>query len=718
MGSIPIRTMSELTPMKIGFVILGFFPLYVLPQDTIEDVIEQKLEHIAELTQNEETDYTTILEALSYYKTHPLNLNTATANELSDLGLLNELQIEALISHIEKNGKLISIYELQCIDGFDVETIRKILPYVFIRDVSDQPNITLKEMFSKGNHQLIFRIQQVIEKQKGFAPADSTAICNNPDSRYIGSPQKIYTRYHFNYGNNLSTGFTAEKDPGELFFKRNHKFNYPCYDSLLKGKKYGGFDFYSAHIFVRNIQFIKALAIGDYQIGFGQGLTAWNGPAYGKSSDAVNIRKNAPGLKPYISVDENQFMRGVALTGGSKTFQTTGFFSHKKIDANITLTDSLNEAEEVSSLQTTGLHTTPSEIADKHAITQTIYGGNISYRRRKFSAGITAIQTLLGAELNRNLSAYNKFEFTGNSLLNMSADYSFMLKNLCFFGEAAMSQNGGTAFLNGCIMAPDPKLSLAVLHRNFQKEYQSLHANAFAEGSMPANEQGIYLGISVKPVKSILLNAYYDHFAFPWLKYQVNAPSSGKDVVIQLNYTPNKKFDTYLRYRQKDKFVSSNTPDEIDFIVPFEQKNYRWHIAYQILPSIKLRNRVEWIMLNDESKAESETGYLVYQDVIYKKTESRISFAFRYALFDTKSYDSRIYAYETEIPGAYSIPSYYYMGNRVYLMLNYDVTRRIEFWIRCSQTYYSNKKIINEGSLNEIRGNTKSEIKLQLRFKF
>lgn len=706
------------------FFVLLFGMRAAFSQDTIETIVEQKLEDLAETSQNEEADYTHLLEALSYYKKHPLNLNTANTVELSDFGLLNELQIETLLSHIERNGKLLSVYELQSIEGFDLETIRRILPYVYVADVTDQPHVALKDMLVKGNHQLTFRVQQVIEDQKGFLPADSADICNSPNSRYMGSPQKIYVRYRFNYANNFSAGFTMEKDAGELFFPGNQRFSYPCYDSLLKGKHKGGFDFYSAHLFVRNIRFIKALALGDYQLGFGQGLAAWSGLAYGKSSDAVSIKKYAPGIRPYTSADENLFMRGAAFTGGGKNLQATGFVSRKKVDANITLTDSLNEAEEISALQTTGLHTTPSEIADKRAVEQTIYGGNIAYRRRKFSAGLTGMQTLFSAKLNRNLSSYNQFEFTGKSLANFGADYSFLFGNLSIFGEAAASvPNGeaerlGLAFLNGCIIALDPKLSFALLHRSFQKEYQSLHANAFAEGSLPANEHGIYFGLSAKPAKAVSVSAYYDHFVFPWLKYQVDAPSSGKDFLVQVNYTPSRKFDTYVRYKQKDKFVSSNVADEIDFIVPFMQQNFRWQLSYQATSSVKLRCRAEWIMLNDESKPEKENGYVLYQDMIYKKVGSKISVALRYALFDTKSYDSRIYAYETDIPGVYSIPSYYYKGSRAYVMLNYDITRSIECWVRWSQTYYANKNVISEGTLNEINGSTKSEVKFQLRFKF
>lgn len=698
-------------------------PLCLIPytsftQDTIEAAIEQKLENLAETSQDEEADYTILLEALTIYNKRPINLNHTNTIELSEFGLLDEIQIENLLTHIEKNGKLISVYELQSIDGFDLHTIERILPYVKVLDISDQPHITLKEILRHGNHTFILRGQQILEDQKGFSPIDSAGICNSTNSRYIGSPQKIYSRYRFNYGSNVSLGITAEKDAGELFFRQNQNFKYPCYDSLLKGKQKNGFDFYSAHFFIKNIRFIKALAIGDYQVGFGQGLTTWNGLAYGKSSDAMGMKKNGTGVRPYTSVDENLFFRGSALTVGSKTLQATGFFSQKKIDANISLADSLNTVEEVSSLQTTGLHTTPSEITDKQAITQTIYGGNVSYRKRKYSIGITGIQTLFGAELNRSLSTYNQFEFTGKQLANVGADYSLLTRNFNFFGEVAVSDNGGLAYLNGCIIALDPKLSLSVLHRNFQKNYQSLFANAFGESSKPANEQGIYFGISAKPTNSITINAYYDHFVFPWLKYQIDAPSSGNDFLVQLNYTPNKKFDTYLRYKQKDKFVNDNSPDEIDFITPFQQTNYRWHIAYQISPSLKLRNRMEYILLDDKSKPEKENGYLIYQDVIWKKLGSKISLALRYALFDTKSYDTRIYAFETDIPGAYSIPSYYYKGSRAYVMMNYDITRHIEFWVRWSQTYYANQNVISAGSLTEIQGHTKSEVKVQFKLKF
>jgi len=600
-----------------------------------------------------------------------------------------------------------------------MQTIRQILPYIKVADISDQPHVTFKEILLHGNHEFISRYQQVIEQEKGFSPIDSAGIANSPNSRYIGSPQKIYERYRFTYGTTVSAGITAEKDPGELFFKKNLKYTYPHKeDSILNKQFHDGFDFYSAHFFVRNIRFVKALAIGDYQVGFGQGLTIWSGLAYRKTSDAVNIKKYASGLRPYTSADENIFMRGVAFTGGTKTIQATGFFSKKKIDANITLIDSLGNAEGVSSLQTTGLHTTPSEIADKDAITQTVFGGNACIRKKKFSVGVTGLHTLFSADYQPSRSTYSQFDFAGKQLTNAGADYSFLFRNFNFFGEASMSDNGGIAYLNGCIVALDQRLAFSILHRSIQRNYQNLLSNVFAESSAPqSNEKGIYFGIAAKPISTISVNAYYDHFVFPWLKYQMNAPSAGSDALVQVEFIPNKKFDTYIRFHRKDKFSNSILSSEIDFLSPFTQTNYRWQISYQISSSVKLRNRVEYVTLENSDKPK-EDGYLIYQDVIWKKMGNKISLALRYALFDTKSYDTRIYALEQDIPGVYSIPSYYYKGSRVFLMLNYDITHNIEIWLRWGQTYYANQNVISAGGLTEIQGHTKSEVKVQLKLKF
>ena len=74
-------------------------------------------------------------------------------------------------------------------------------------------------------------------------------------------------------------------------------------------------------------------------------------------------------------------------------------------------------------------------------------------------------------------------------------------------------------------------------------------------------------------------------------------------------------------------------------------------------------------------------------------------------------------AYESDILYSFSTPAYYNKGSRFYIMFKYDVNRSLDIWLRYSQSFYSNKNSIGTG-LEEIKGNTKSELKLQLMVKF
>ena len=273
------------------FLIFCISVLTVYGQDAVEqnDIIEQTIETISEDAEDEGIDYTTLFDELTTLYQNPLNLNTASKEQLEGLLLLDEFQINSLLEHIENNGKLMTIYELQTVDGFDENAISKILSFVKVSRDIDATRLSAEGILKAGKHVNIIRYQRIIEKQKGFAPPDT----NNDGTlknHYIGSPNKIYTRYRFKYSNRISWGFTAEKDAGEEFFK---------------GSQQKGFDFYSAHFYMRNIGRIKHLAIGDYHVQLGQGLTFLSGYSFtGRSaSNVMNIIMNARTISPYASVD-------------------------------------------------------------------------------------------------------------------------------------------------------------------------------------------------------------------------------------------------------------------------------------------------------------------------------------------------------------------------------------------------------------------------------
>src|SRR6185295_11980785 len=147
---------------------------------------EQQLENLAGADQTETEDDSYVVQ-LQYFKKHPLNLNQADANDLKELFFLTELQIENLLSYRHLLGKLISIYELQAIPSWDVGTIKKILQFVTV-DNSLSTAEDLKKRLTAGDHGLLFRFSETLERSKGFDKI-------TPGTKYLGGRQRLFFRY-------------------------------------------------------------------------------------------------------------------------------------------------------------------------------------------------------------------------------------------------------------------------------------------------------------------------------------------------------------------------------------------------------------------------------------------------------------------------------------------------------------------------------------------
>ena len=687
--------------INIKYISIILFFLFLSINSFAQKVpsLEDLIEDIAGSTDGE-VDYTSLYEDLNIFLNNPLNLNTASREDLEKLHVLNDFQIKSLLDYIKKTGGMLSIYELQLVFGFTMKEVFQILPFVTISETITDDSFKFKNALKYGNHQVFLRGQEVLEEQVGFSSISDSVLLEKPNSRYLGSSYKLYTKYKFNYKNKIYWGFTAEKDPGEEFFSGNNK---------------NGFDYYSAHFQINNIGVIKTLTLGDFQAKFGQGLVLWSDMGLGKTPYVLNIRKKAQGLKKYSSTNENVFMRGAGTTVSIKNFDVSTFYSNKKIDANIQ--DSIdNDIASVSSFQNTGYHSIPSEIADKDAISEQMIGGNISYNHSRFKVGVTGVNYKYSSDLLKDTTPVNQFKFQGNENSNISFDYQFRFMDFSFFGEEAISTNGGKAFLNGMLVSLAPQISLSAMHRYYDKKYQANYANAFSEASGNNNESGLYFGLELHPIKHWQITAYIDNYKFPWIKTGVDAPSNGYEWFVQTDYTPKRNLSMYLRLKNEDKLVNKNTNTGIDELISQKIFKIRYHISYRINEQLSLKNRIETSKFQ-EGSGKYDYGYLIYQDIFYDFANAPLLLNMRFAVFDTDSYDSRIYTYENDILYAFSIPAYYSKGTRIYFNIRYTIGKFMDIWLRYAQTYYSNKDVISSG-LTQINGNTKSEIKLQLRIKF
>ncbi len=659
--------------------------------------VEQQLENITENNADIETEDDSYLQEMIQYQRNPININTASASLLTGLRILTPMQVQSFINYRGLLGNFISLYELQAVPGWDVAIIQKLRPYITLTENVDVFT-SLGSRLQNGDNSILFRVSQVIEQSKGYAVDP-----NSGKNFYPGSPQRLLLRYRYNYKNTLQYGIVAEKDAGEQFFK---------------GAQKQGFDFYSFHFFAKKIGIIKSLAIGDYTVNMGQGLTQWMSLAFKKSPDVLATKRQADVLRPYNSAGEIYFHRGVGITLAKKNWEGTFFASYKNVDANFSAGDSTQIQDDfVTSFQTSGFHRTKSEVADKGVQKQLAFGGNIAYQLKSLHIGLNAIQYSLKFPLQKQPEPYNLYALAGKSFGNYSTDYSYTYKNLHFFGEAAITNKKYSGLINGLLISAASNVDLSFVYRNISKGYQSLYTNAFTENTLPTNEKGFFSGITIKPTDAWRIDGYVDFYRFPWLKFRVNAPSSGSDNLIQLTYKPNKVFEIYTRFKSEKKAINYN-PDDLTLspVVPQPRQNWRTQFSYKLSSVYTFRSRVETVWFDKNGKAQ-EKGFLMFADLLYNPPLKALAGNVRLQYFETGGYNSRLYAYENDVLYSFSIPLFSGKGYRYYINVNYNITRKLTVWARIAQSLYPNQKSIGS-SLDEINSNRKTEAKFQMIYKF
>jgi len=686
--------------MRAVLMLLFFLPgmLYCNAQAVppVTTTTEQQLENNTENTGDNETEDDGYLQLMERFAGHPVNLNEAGEAELNSLQMLTPLQVQHFFQYRARFGKLADIYELQAIPGWDPATLQKIRPYISVSDRKETLQ-TLRKRFVNGEYRVLLRVSQVLEKAAGYRP-DSASVVNY----YRGSPQRILLRFGYTFRNSLQYGIIAEKDPGEQFFRGGQK---------------KGFDFYSAHFFARNIGRVRALALGDFTVSMGQGLIQWQGLAFKKGPDLAAIKRQSPVLRPYHSAGEINFHRGAGITLALKNWEATLFASYKKTDANGVKDSTSAEGSYVSSLQTSGYHRTAYELDDKGIQHQLVFGGNISWRYKALHIGINGIGYRFKLPLEKASEPYNLYALNGRSFSAFSADFGYTWKNMHCFGEFAVTSHLHKALVAGIFLSVSAFADLGLLYRNISKSYQFLNAAAFTENAQPGNEQGLYAGMQLRPLNNWRIDAYADLFRFPWLKYRLDAPSVGSEFFVQANYIPNKQFEFYTRYRAGAKALNQN-PDQLTLSPqPLQNlQDWRTQAGFKLNAAFTVRNRVELLWF-DKRGNTPENGFLALFDLLYKPPLKPFSGTVRLQYFETEGYNSRLYAYENDVLYSFSIPFFYDKGLRYYINFNYDINKKLTFWARWAQTFFFGKTLIGSG-LDEIKGNKKTEARLQVMYKF
>ena len=681
----------------INLLVLLFISCYK-PDCQIVSSVDKWMEYIDELAEETEDEerIRTLYSDLSYLVEHPFDLNSVNGEQLGRLPFLSDLQIGSLLDYRSRYGRMVTLYELKNVEHFDMETISLLIPFVYISDrIVDKRPFTVKNLLKYGSNELIIRYDKCFQQKKGYGSYPDSILELYPNRKYLGESFYHSLRYSFSFDERLQMGFVAEKDAGEPFWNVHHK----------------GYDYYSVHLFFKDInKVLKSLAIGDYKVSFGQGLVVSTDYTPGRGTLVTQAERRNNGFRRHYSTNENDFFRGMATTVSLKKIDISLFYSYRKLDAS-------TDSNRVTSFKTDGLHRLIRDMEKKQNVRMQTYGGNIRYATPDLCIGLTGLAYTFGSfEIQPDPKPYNLFYFRGRQNMNVSVDYMLKNRRIKFFGETAFSANGAVATLNALQLTPASYFSLLLLHRYYDRRYQAYFGNAFAQGSAVQNEQGVYAGFQWTPAARWKLSAYADLFRFPWLKYGIDAPSSGKEYMVKIDYSPAKNMSFYFRYKQKQK--DKNQTDEVQTslsVRSYQQHRLRFQLLYESASSLLLKTSAEGIFYTETKKRSR--GYMIAQSIGWKPVRIPFQADLYVAYFRTDDYYTRIGSYEKNILYAFNMPSLYGKGLRFSLAIRKDFRRYLSLSVKYACTYYPDRDVIGT-DLEEINGHSKMDLYALIRWKF
>lgn len=584
-------------------------------------------------------------------KKNKINLNTCDAIALRQLPLLNEIQIHNFLQYRSTVGSFISIYELQAVPYWDLNTIKKILPFVDL-----QTKITINNKY-----------RQTLLLRTGWS--NNNAIDSTiPSTYWQGNAQRAMIRYTYQQ-QKWQAGFVAEKDAGEPF----------------KGTL--GFDHTSFHAMINKLGPFEKIIVGDYTINAGQGLMQWQNFALGKGAEVMNIERTGLTLRPYNSSGEFFYYSGIAAQWHSHFFTVTAYASQRKLTVT-PYTDTLTGKTFFTSINTSGYHRTASELARRNNNTLQSSGAIVQYENNQFSIGIQAVSHGWSMLYQPREEPYQLPLTGGKHMMNGSIFYNYTWRNYHLFGEAAVDKEFNHAVLQGALISIDKAVDVSLLYRNIRPGYQAIFTNAFIASTNAQNENGLYFGVQIKPRSTIRISTYVDIISYPWLRYQIDAPSNASDYFIQLEYKPKRNIEWVMRFKKSYTMENGNVNNQTT-LTQIQQDQLRCQVSIDGDP-ISLALRCDLNHFNKEGNI-TQTGMSIFFNASLHFPHKPWSLQARLGYFDIDSYDNRVFAFEQDVLYKNTLSSVWGTGWRFYMNGKYSLNKHITLFAKIGSTQQATK---------------------------
>ncbi len=600
-----------------------------------------------------------LVELLQELRNRPVDVNTATEQELLRIPLFTALDASRLVDWRGRNGMIGSAADLEAAVG--VERARVAAPYLSfgLPKASGLPG-------SGGE------VKGSVYGRGWWEVPPRKGILNG---KYQGGNLGLSSRVEAS-ATNWGFAGVQQQDIGEP----------------------DAGDFLSFSIHAERIGIVSRAVAGSYRLSFGQGLLIGQGRYFTKGTDPVDgVVSFDSSVRPYASASEDNFMQGAAVSIAPGPLEITAFASGIRLDA--TVTDGV-----ATSVQVDGYHRTSTELARKDALSLETQGANLKYRYR--SGG-------LSGAVGGTIASYRytlPVEWLGGGRERRlgSLEASAVYGEVQAFGEAAFSrQPEACSWIAGLQGSLSAGVTGVASLRHYATGYFSPFAGSFAErGNDGANEDGIYLGLNAKILRNLDLGASYDLFRFPELSESYPLPSSGHDARINVTWRQDAEttWSGLYQHRQRsDTKTQTEAGGWIQYVmpVPMTTNRVQMNLEKRLSQRFTVKTRGEYKSVESlfASGRSVDRGWLCYGQL--KSAFGRFGLTSRYTRFVTDSYEAAVYAYEDDLPLVYSLGTFSGRGQAMFLMVNWDAAASFRLAARYEVTWYADRTSYSSG--NDLR---------------
>ena len=633
---------------------------------------------IAELATSDDMEspaWDNTIDLLTELADSPIDINNATREELERLPFLSDIQIEDIMAYLYQYGSMKSEGELAMIVSLDPLRRKLLTRFIFFGEKNEDRKFPkLSDISKYGKHDILASIKVPFYERKG------------DKNGYLGYQYKHSIRYTFSYSDYVKIGLTGAQDAGEPFFA---------------GRNSMGYDHYSFYLSLRKMGRIKSLVVGRYKVKMGMGLVINNNIGLGKLTSLSSLGRQSNYIGGYSSRSDANYLQGAAITVSlPANLELTAFASYREIDATLNKDDG-----SIATILKTGYHRTPTEMEKKNNSSQSLAGGNLSFDKNGFHAGVTALYTHLNRNIDPGEQLYRRYYAKGQDYWNISVDYGFNKGRFSFAGETATGDCNAIATINKLGFRASGSLSLMAVYRRYSYKYYSLFSESFSEGGYVQNESGIYLGAEWHPSSYLSMSAYSDYSHFPWAKYLIDFSSRAWDNLVSASYSRG-NITLGLRYRLKMKEKNN---DEKNGLTDDITHKARLFVEYKT-ETWKLKTQADFT--SDHYK-ENSNGWMITQSASWTPNR-KLSFSASAGYFNTDDYNSRICFYEKGLLYSFNYPSLYGEGVRYSLWTRLTLSSRIWITAKLATTDYFDRDHISSG-LQQIDHSSMTDLELQMR---